>query len=144
MNTTKICRVCSHELTKKNTYTVSKGNICKSCYRTYQQKLQKKKYADNPDIVKATVKAHRDKIKREVLGHYSKDLTCVKCKFDDLRALSIDHIDSGGCKHRKELGNTGGTEFYRWLKKEGYPEGFQVLCMNCQFIKRIELTEFSQ
>ena len=51
---------------------------------------------------------------------------------NDIRALSIDHINSDGASHRKEVGNG----MYRWLLKNNFPEGFQVLCMNCQFIKR--------
>lgn len=49
--------------------------------------------------------------------------------------LIIDHIDGGGTKHRKEVGK--GAAFYRWLEKNNYPLNFQVLCMNCQFGKRI-------
>jgi len=62
------------------------------------------------------------------------------CGFADIRALSIDHIDGGGNKHRRFLGFGlfgAGQKFYSWLKKEGYPEGYQTLCMNCQWIKRV-------
>lgn len=74
--------------------------------------------------------------KVEILTHYSNgEPVCVKCGFSDIRALSIDHILGGGGYHRKS--NTIiGTNFYRWLKLNNYPEGYQVLCMNCQFIKR--------
>jgi len=24
-------------------------------------------------------------------------------------------------------------KMYRWLKKQGYPKGYQVLCFNCNF-----------
>lgn len=44
----------------------------------------------------------------------------------------IDHINGNGSKHRKKLNN---TDMYRWLIKNKYPEGFQVLCMNCNFAK---------
>ena len=58
-----------------------------------------------------------------------------------MRALSIDHIKGGGNRHRDKLGNDG-SGVYRWLKKENYPTGYQVLCMNCQFIKKSENKEF--
>jgi hypothetical protein len=48
--------------------------------------------------------------------------------------LTIDHIDGGGNQHRKKV---GAANVYRWLRLNGYPPGFQVLCMNCQFGKRI-------
>lgn len=77
------------------------------------------------------------KLKIEVLTYYGNGkLTCVQCGFDDVRALSIDHINGGGTQHRKSLGiPKGGTNFYNWLKSQGFPEGYQTLCMNCQFIK---------
>ncbi len=80
-------------------------------------------------------------LKLEVLRHYSSTKTglpvCARCGNDDLRALSIDHINGGGGRHIAEIhGN-----LYSWLKRQDYPDGFQVLCMNCQWIKRAENNE---
>lgn len=80
-------------------------------------------------------KINRLNIKSSVLSHYGNGKqSCVKCGFDDLRALSIDHIDGGGAEHRKSL-RRGGLSFYKWLIDSGFPDGYQTLCMNCQFIK---------
>jgi hypothetical protein len=77
-------------------------------------------------------------IKDDVLTHYGKGkLACVRCGFSDVRALCIDHIYGGGTKHFKELGRYGNA-FYYWLKNNGYPEGYQTLCFNCNMIKRFE------
>ena len=74
-------------------------------------------------------------LKIEVLTYYGNDkLACIKCGMDDIRALTIDHINGGGYKHRKIL-RLSGNMFYRWLKRNKYPLGYQTLCMNCQFIK---------
>ena len=73
------------------------------------------------------------KKKLDILSHYSNGtIKCAHCGFDDIRALSIDHIDGGGAPHRRMTGN----DIYGWLKRNGYPDGYQVLCMNCQLIKR--------
>lgn len=83
-------------------------------------------------------------LKIEVFARYSNnDIKCSKCGFTDLRALSIDHINGGGCIHRKSIKpcSMGSSMFYRWLKKNDFPEGCQILCMNCQFIKRSENNE---
>ena len=71
--------------------------------------------------------------KELVLTHYGGgNLACVTCGYDDLKALSIDHINGNGSKHKKSIGmNT-----YRWLIKNNYPLGYQTLCMNCQWVKR--------
>ena len=73
---------------------------------------------------------------------------CVKCGFTDLRALSLDHIGAGGNKHKEELereyGITKVSQFYGWLKDNGYPQEppLQVLCMNCQWIKASQFGEW--
>ena len=79
-------------------------------------------------------------LKREVLTHYGRDKCgCVKCGESRLACLSIDHINGGGTRHMKLTGI--GNHFYKWLKEGNYPEGYQTLCMNCQFIKRVENNE---
>lgn len=76
---------------------------------------------------------HR-KQKIKALTHYGNGkCACVRCGFDDIRALSIDHINDDGNIQRKVVKN-----IYVWLRKNDYPEGYQTLCMNCQFIKRAE------
>ena len=81
-------------------------------------------------------KAYRQKIKTEVLTYYSgEEPTCKMCNEKRLACLSIDHINGKGAEHRKQLG-VSGLGLYCWLIKNNYPNGFQVLCMNCQFIKR--------
>lgn len=120
---------------------------CKQYYLTHkeQAKIRYKKYRDNfyqenKERIKQRVKKYQmiwyPKRKEEVFKHYSSELKCAKCGFSDIRALSVDHINGGGTKHRREIGK--GAQFYNWLKKNNYPEGFQILCMNCQFIKRVE------
>lgn len=85
------------------------------------------------------------KIQVEVFSHYSEgDPRCTICGNIDLRVLSIDHINGGGYAHLKEIGIHGGTNFYLWLKKQGYPSGYQVLCMNCQWRKRHTNNEYSK
>ena len=76
--------------------------------------------------------------KLEVLGHYGKDgkPVCTVCGESRVLCLTIDHINGGGMKHRKLVtGGSGGSRFYYWLKRQGYPEGYQTLCMNDNFLK---------
>jgi hypothetical protein len=77
------------------------------------------------------------KLKKEVLSYYSNrdSPKCLWCGEDRIACLSIDHIFGHGNEERRRLGLAGVT-FYRWLKGHDYPEGYQTLCMNCQFIKR--------
>lgn len=80
-------------------------------------------------------------LKQDVLTHYGGGkCACIRCDFNDIRALSIDHIGGGGNRVRARRFKGTGT-FYRWLQQENYPEGYQTLCMNCQFIKSYEKGE---
>lgn len=95
---------------------------------------------DNKEQHRAWGKKSKEKNKREVLSHYcgGGEPRC-KCGVTDLEVLTIDHINGDGAEHRRRLGkgaSFGGSRFYFWLKLNGYPEGFQVLCFNCQYRKR--------
>ena len=99
----------------------------------YRRKLMAKGYP----------RAWRLKRKVTTLTHYSKGCKpeCVSCGFDDVRALSIDHIEGGGSKERRTNPRLIGQSIYLYLKRMGFPDGYQTLCMNCQFIKRVENNE---
>ena len=91
-----------------------------------------------PNEVAAIRKAESDKTKRlqavcrgqvfEAYGGYK----CNCCGENEPMFLSIDHVDNNGAIERK-LGKYcgSGTGFYQWLRKNKFPLGYQVLCMNC-------------
>lgn len=69
-----------------------------------------------------------------VLTHYSQGRLEYACCGDNRYCfLSIDHIVAVNQQFKKRP-NTG--NFYRQLIKDRLPIGFQVLCMNCNFLKR--------
>lgn len=101
----------------------------------------------NPEKVKAQRDRYRNKIRDKTIGYYSHyEYRCARCGFSDRRTLSIDHINSNGAKERRTLSqwNQGGYNFYNHLIKGNYPSGYQVLCMNCQWIKRHENKEYAK
>jgi len=58
------------------------------------------------------------------------------CK--DLRLLHIDHKFGGGGRQRKIM---GASNYYRWLlslSKKELLEKFQLLCVSCNWLKRLE------
>lgn len=80
-----------------------------------------------------------DRLKEEVLTYYGHgNLVCVRCGLKDIRALTIDHIEGGGTKHRQLTGMNGGVALYSWLKRQRFPSGYQTLCGSCQMIKEVE------
>jgi len=97
----------------------------KAFYREHAE--EKKAYA------RRYSKINRLAIRKMAIGHYGGKCAC--CGESTYEFLSIDHIDGGGNKHRKEINSKGGWAFATWLKKNDYPEGFQVLCHNCNMAK---------
>ncbi len=90
----------------------------------------------NPEIKRAANQRQRDKLRREALAAYGGPICCW-CGIDEESVLTIDHINNDGNGHRKSLDMRGGPRFYHWLRKNGYPIGYQVLCMNCNMAKHL-------
>lgn len=90
----------------------------------------------HPNYMKERGKYWANKIKLEVLIHYSGNPPrCVCCGETHSIFLTIDHIKDDGAKQRKELNLKSGYLFYKWLIKNNFPEGYQVLCFNCNYAK---------
>lgn len=88
--------------------------LCRSCYAM--------KFA-NPDA--------RKRLRSRVIEAYGNQCAC--CGERRYEFLTIDHIDGSGAQHRRELG--GSQHVYAWLRRNNYPQGFQVLCWNCNCAK---------
>lgn len=56
---------------------------------------------------------------------------CKCCGEGNIFFLTLDHVNNDGAEHRRETGGVTGKNLAWWLKKNGYPPGFQVLCFNC-------------
>lgn len=90
------------------------------------------------DCSKEKHKEHNHKLKLEIFEVYggAKCACCGENKHHSF--LAIDHIKGNGSAHRRSLNMpSGGYRFYSWLKRDGYPKGYQVLCHNCNVAKAI-------
>lgn len=73
-------------------------------------------------------------LRKTALVRYSGPVpACACCGEQHTEFLVIDHVGGGGSQHRKNL---GASTIYTWLKQKGYPDGFRVLCHNCNFAIR--------
>lgn len=81
-------------------------------------------------------------LKIEVMSHYAGGAPeCSCCGETGILFLTIDHKDGLGASHRRGLHLThdrvtqaasySASTFYRWLRSNKFPDGFQVLCFNC-------------
>ena len=102
--------------------------------RKLESKMRRRRlYSKNPIPIIERQRKFRWKTKIEILFSYGGNPPkCACCGEQELGFLTIDHINGDGAKQRREatLGR-GGHIFYLWLKRNNYPEGFQVLCYNC-------------
>ena len=71
---------------------------------------------------------YSQKLKMECLNAYGGPV-CVGCGEAHHECLSIDHKENDGADHRRK--DRRARNIYVWLRTNGYPPGFQVLCMNC-------------
>ena len=70
------------------------------------------------------------KLRWGILLHYGGNPPlCACCNEPNIEFLIIDHIKGEGNKHIKEIG--GSAKLFLWLRKNNYPEGFRILCYNC-------------
>lgn len=112
-------------------------------YKAYIVRRRAEKIASlSPEGLEAFRLAERQKkarldaeLKRQVYAAYG-GYKCACCGATEPTFLSIDHINNDGAEMRKKgIHGRGGTNFYQWLRKNGFPAGFQVLCMNCNVSK---------
>jgi hypothetical protein len=83
-------------------------------------------------LSKTTPRMYRRWLKRyQVLSHYSGggDPRCDCCDETRLEFLAIDHVHGGGNKHRAAIGTN--VRMHDWLLQQGLPDGYRVLCHNC-------------
>lgn len=122
------CRVCLNDKAKEHYEKNYHKNPEKYRERTIRWKLK------NPNRIKEIGLKSRLKMRIEVLKHYGNGkMKCACCGENEIKFLSLDHIDGGGKLDRKKNGY--GNAFYFYLKKNNYPKGFQILCHNCNMAK---------
>ena len=62
---------------------------------------------------------------------------CACCGTPDHWMLTIEHIYNDGADHRRAMSESGtSVSIYRYLRREGWPPGFEILCLNCNVAKQ--------
>lgn len=145
------CSVCRAQLTEENCRPsiFKKGSgYCNNCLNEWQKRW----YRMHPEAGRAKRRKYWTFERRlarskegqdymvKAISRYSNGAMACANPYDEhatpyvnLLALTIDHVEGGGVKHRKEARY---WSFHKWLARQGYPTG-QVLCMNCQMIKKV-------
>lgn len=120
----------------------------KTYARSYYQEHREEAIAKSVIKARKHRKEHREyylkanrRVKEQVLTHYGGGkLACLHCGITDIRVLTIDHIYNNGYKERQTKWR-GGVSLYYALRGGKFPEGYQTLCFNCQWIKELDNRE---
>lgn len=73
-------------------------------------------------------------LKLKCLEHYGNK--CAKCFTMGHEFLTVDHINEIGYHGRRK--QLQGMKIWRYLLKNNFPEGFQILCWNCNWVKWLD------
>lgn len=137
---TKRCPRCEKHVPRSG-WTVFGGGhasaYCKRCFAAYARSRPKRiTDAGTKAIQRAKMREYVKGIRREALVAYGGKCAC--CGEGHHEFLAIDHIHGGGNRHRAYLHANKGTpsNFFHWLRKNGFPEGFRVLCHSCNLARQ--------
>jgi len=88
-------------------------------------------------ISRAQQRRARERWRNGVLEKYSGPVPkCACCGESEKDFLTIDHVTGMARAEREKRGTPrAGYPLYRWLIRNCFPAGFQVLCMNCNVSK---------
>ena len=90
------------------------------------RKNQKEWYENNKDKARVNRLSRRERCIKFYGGDPPK---CECCGESIYEFLTIDHINGGGNKHRESMPSK--SYIYEWLLRNDFPDGFRVLCYNC-------------
>lgn len=114
------------------------GASCETCRGRHARRLRERR--EDPEVRerynaygRKKEQGQRLKRKLQVIDAYGGKCAC--CGETEPIFLSVDHINGDGAEHRRQIG--GSAQLPRWLIQNGFPEGFQILCHNCNMAKHI-------
>lgn len=136
------CKNCGKNyLFSSGQHDIESSKFCsRECAKIDASKRAKEYMYKHPEISKRL----RDAVKLRVLVHYSGDVPkCACCEDSRYEFLCVDHIAGGGSGNKQYIElRKNGTNFYRWIINNNFPEGLQVLCYNCNRAKGNSKVQF--
>jgi len=104
----------------------------KKSARERKSELMRQYRDERPEHYKKKSREAKHRLREKIFDMYGR--SCTLCGFNDVRALTLDHIQNNGAEERRLLGERG---VYRKATKQYSPDEYRIICMNCQFIQRI-------
>lgn len=129
---------------RKNYYQKNKERISTQKKIAWQKNIVKNQenhrlyYLKNREEIKKKTKQYYNAWKNYnkciTISHYSNGTMCCKnCGENIIELFTIDHVNGGGHKHRKQIGQ---ANIFVWLRRHNFPDGYQILCYNCNCVQQ--------
>lgn len=94
-------------------------------------------YKKRPSYYRKITNNHKIKRRMSLFNFLCNgNICCQKCSFRDIRALQLDHVKNDGSQDRKRFKNENNFYFYYYNHYLEAKEKLQVLCANCNTLKR--------
>jgi hypothetical protein len=116
--------------------------------REYNRNYMRKWSKNNPDKIKESQKKCITKLREEIIQLLGGKCSNPDCPIPpekmDKRALQIDHINGGGTQEVKKY--RGNYLYHKHILSQlkAGSKDYQLLCANCNWIKRYENNELNQ
>ena len=136
----RVCNCCDIEkpLTDFRKYSKSpdgRGKKCKTCAYEKDKEARRRYNNANPETSRKIDRDSRARVRQRVLDKFGGK--CGRCGFSDSRALQVDHVNGGG---KRELKNVTRAAYLKKVLSDT-TDTYQLLCANCNWIKRYENNE---
>ena len=92
------------------------------------------RYNENKKDINARISERNSKLRLQIIKYYSNGvMVCGCCGESIVEFLTIEH--TFGKKTNNKNYNSDGYHLYSWIVKKDYPNGFEILCYNCNCAK---------
>ena len=108
-------------------------------HREHLSGYNKEYYANHVLLLRLKTREHKRRLRKELVELLGSK--CSKCGFTDWRALQVDHVNGGGLKQRDKLGGNYYMYLQMLIEIKAGSKDYQLLCANCNWIKRYERNE---
>lgn len=138
----KRCSLCGETKQVSEFYMRTNGRLQERCKACFKERAYRSR-----DLNRVTFRRrHADwyldfktRVRRAIFEAYG-GYRCACCGELERKFLTLDHINNDGAADRIKIAgkrSAAGWTTYRYLYKHGFPPGYQILCMNCNFGKRM-------
>ena len=117
-----------HRMLVKTNFPDGFQVLCLACNWLKRRRKEKLCYAHHPELYSTIPKINSFKLKS--LNHYGPICKC--CGENNIYILSIDHVHGNGKTDKKA------PYLYKYIIKNNFPNDYQILCMNCNWLKNNE------